>query len=101
MVSPQRHDGEQNLARVRIRPAGSPSAAAPGAGHAGTAQAQAGPLLDLLDQLDAGLEGEGGARNVDVYFAQIDQLAQNAQDERTEELLSQLYDYAEAIAPSA
>jgi len=47
------------------------------------------------------LEGEGGARNVDAYFAQIDQMAQEAQDERTEELLSQLYDYAEAITPSA
>lgn len=47
------------------------------------------------------LEGEGGARNVDAYFAQIDELAQEAQDERTESLLSALYDYAEAIAPSA
>jgi len=48
------------------------------------------------------LEGEGGARNVDAYFAEIDQLAQDAQDdERAENLLSQLYDYAEAIAPSA
>ncbi|MFC5606551.1 exodeoxyribonuclease I [Variovorax soli] len=46
------------------------------------------------------LEGEGGARNVDAYFAQIDQMAQEAQDERAEELLSQLYDYAEAITPS-
>ena len=47
------------------------------------------------------LEGEGGARNVDAYFAEIDQLAQGAEDERTEAILSQLYDYAEAIAPSA
>lgn len=47
------------------------------------------------------LEGEGGVRNVDAYFAQIDQLAQDAQDERAENLLSELYDYAEAIAPSA
>lgn len=47
------------------------------------------------------LEGEGGARNVDAYFAQIDELAQEAQDERAENLLSVLYDYAEAIAPSA
>jgi len=46
------------------------------------------------------VEGEGGARNVDAYFAQIDELAQAAQDERAEELLSQLYDYAEAITPS-
>lgn len=46
------------------------------------------------------LEGEGGARNVDAYFAQIDELAQTASDERAEELLSQLYDYAEAITPS-
>ncbi len=47
------------------------------------------------------LEGEGGARNVDAFFAEIDELAQGAEDERTEAILSQLYDYAEAIAPSA
>jgi exodeoxyribonuclease-1 len=47
------------------------------------------------------LEGEGGARNVDTFFAEIDQLAQGAEDERTEAILSALYDYAEAIAPSA
>jgi exodeoxyribonuclease-1 len=46
------------------------------------------------------LEGEGGARNVDSYFAEIDTLAETA-DERTEEILGALYEYAEAIAPSA
>jgi len=47
------------------------------------------------------LEGEGGARNVDAYFAQIDELAEQAEgDERAEGILSQLYDYAEAIAPT-
>jgi exodeoxyribonuclease-1 len=45
------------------------------------------------------LEGEGGARNVDQFFAEIDTLAENA-DERVEELLGMLYEYAEAIAPS-
>jgi exodeoxyribonuclease-1 len=44
------------------------------------------------------LEGEGGARNVDQFFAEIDTLAETA-DERTEEILGMLYEYAEAIAP--
>ena len=44
------------------------------------------------------LEGEGGARNVDALFAQIDTLQENA-DERGEAILGALYDYAEAIAP--
>ena len=47
------------------------------------------------------LEGEDGARNVDTYFAEIDQLAHGTEDARTEAILSELYDYAEAIAPSA
>ena len=46
------------------------------------------------------LEGEGGARNVDQLFAEIDALAETA-DERGEEILGALYEYAEAIAPSA
>jgi exodeoxyribonuclease-1 len=46
------------------------------------------------------LEGEGGARNVDQLFAEIDVLAETA-DERGEEILGALYEYAEAIAPSA
>jgi exodeoxyribonuclease-1 len=46
------------------------------------------------------LEGEGGARNVDALFAEIDTLAETA-DERAEEILGALYEYAEAIAPSA
>lgn len=46
------------------------------------------------------LEGEGGARNVDGFFAEIDALAESA-DERAEEILGALYDYAEAIAPEA
>lgn len=44
------------------------------------------------------LDGEGGARNVDAYFAQIDALSETA-DERAEEILGTLYDYAETIAP--
>ena len=44
------------------------------------------------------LEGEGGARNVDALFAQIDTLQESA-DERGEAILGALYDYAEAIAP--
>jgi exodeoxyribonuclease-1 len=45
------------------------------------------------------LEGEGGARNVDQLFAEIDTLAETA-DERAEEILGALYEYAEAIAPT-
>jgi len=45
------------------------------------------------------LEGEGGARNVDQFFAQIDALAETA-DARAEDILGALYEYAEAIAPS-
>ena len=44
------------------------------------------------------LEGEGGARNVDAYFSQIDTLSETA-DERAEEILGTLYDYAEVVAP--
>lgn len=44
------------------------------------------------------LEGEGGARNVDALFAEIDTLSETA-DERGEAILGALYDYAEAIAP--
>lgn len=44
------------------------------------------------------LEGEGGARNVDALFAEIDTLAESA-DERGEAILGALYDYAESIAP--
>ena len=46
------------------------------------------------------LEGEGGARNVDALFAQIDELQETA-DERGEAILGSLYDYAELIAPEA
>jgi exodeoxyribonuclease I len=46
------------------------------------------------------LEGEGGARNVDALFAEIDTLSESA-DERGEAILGALYDYAEAIAPEA
>ena len=44
------------------------------------------------------LEGEGGARNVDALFAEIDVLAETA-DERGEAVLGALYEYAEMIAP--
>jgi exodeoxyribonuclease I len=44
------------------------------------------------------LEGAGGARNVDALFAEIDTLAESA-DERGEAILGALYDYAESIAP--
>jgi len=44
------------------------------------------------------LEGEGGARNVDALFAEIDTLSETT-DERGEAILGALYDYAEAIVP--
>ncbi|MGJ7496155.1 exodeoxyribonuclease I [Variovorax sp. RT4R15] len=44
------------------------------------------------------LEGEGGVVNVDQFFAEIDTLAETA-DERAETILGALYEYAEAIAP--
>lgn len=43
-------------------------------------------------------EGAGSARTMDDLFAQIDALAETA-DERTEAILGALYDYAESIAP--
>jgi exodeoxyribonuclease-1 len=46
------------------------------------------------------LEGEGGALNLDRFFAEIDMLSAGA-DERAEAILGALYEYAEAIAPEA
>jgi exodeoxyribonuclease-1 len=44
-------------------------------------------------------EGAGGARTIDQLFAEIDALSETA-DERAEDILGALYDYAEMIAPS-
>jgi exodeoxyribonuclease-1 len=44
-------------------------------------------------------EGAAGARTVDQLFGEIDALSETA-DERAEEILGALYDYAETIAPS-
>ncbi len=46
------------------------------------------------------LEGEGGALTLTALFDQLDKLAETA-DERGEEVLGALYDYAESIAPEA
>jgi exodeoxyribonuclease-1 len=43
-------------------------------------------------------EGEGGATTIDQLFAELDQLAETA-DERGEAILGALYDYVEMIAP--
>jgi exodeoxyribonuclease-1 len=43
-------------------------------------------------------DGEGGARTVDMLFADLDQLQESA-DERGEEILGALYEYTEMIAP--
>ena len=43
-------------------------------------------------------DGAGGARTVDALFNQIDSLSEGA-DERGQEVLGALYDYAEMIAP--
>ncbi|MFZ4285713.1 exodeoxyribonuclease I [Variovorax sp. HJSM1_2] len=45
-------------------------------------------------------DGEGGVRTIDQLFAEIDELGAQA-DERGEEILGTLYDYAEMIAPEA
>lgn len=47
------------------------------------------------------LDGAGGARTVEQLFAQIDALSEAVEDERAEEILGALYDYAEAIVPEA
>jgi exodeoxyribonuclease-1 len=44
-------------------------------------------------------DGEAGARTIEQLFAEIDALSEDA-DERAEDILGALYDYAEAIAPS-
>jgi len=44
------------------------------------------------------LEGQGGARNADAFFARIDVLAENA-DERGEAILAALHGYAEMVVP--
>ncbi|WP_119155277.1 exodeoxyribonuclease I [Caldimonas tepidiphila] len=43
-------------------------------------------------------DGAGGARTLGAFFERIDQLSETA-DERGEEILGALYDYAESIAP--
>jgi exodeoxyribonuclease-1 len=43
-------------------------------------------------------EGEGGALTLAAFMERIDQLGEAA-DERGEEILAALYDYAEQIAP--
>ncbi len=45
------------------------------------------------------VKGEGGARTIESFFAEIDQLSESA-DERGEEILGTLVDYAAMIAPS-
>jgi exodeoxyribonuclease-1 len=44
------------------------------------------------------LEGEGGARNVDAFLAELDGLSETA-DERGEAVLGALYEYVEMVAP--
>ncbi len=43
-------------------------------------------------------DGAGGARTIEQLFGEIDALSETA-DERAEEILGALYDYAESIAP--
>jgi exodeoxyribonuclease-1 len=43
-------------------------------------------------------DGEGGARTIEALSTEIDVLSEDA-DERGEEILGALYDYAEMIAP--
>ena len=46
------------------------------------------------------LQGHAGARTAEQMFTEIDQLSETA-DERAEEILGTLYDYADAIVPDA
>lgn len=46
------------------------------------------------------IEGRGGARTAEQMFAMIDALSETA-DERGEEILGDLYDYADAMLPEA
>ena len=43
-------------------------------------------------------DGQGGARTVEQLFTEIDELSETA-DDRAQDLLGALYDYAEQIAP--
>ncbi|MDO4593597.1 MAG: exodeoxyribonuclease I, partial [Comamonadaceae bacterium] len=45
------------------------------------------------------IEGEGGARTAEQMFAEIDALSETIEDERAEDILGALYDYAETIIP--
>ena len=45
------------------------------------------------------IEGAGGARTAEQMFAEIDALSETLDDERAEEVLGALYDYAESIVP--
>ena len=50
------------------------------------------------------LHGEGGALSTEALLARLDQLQEQAaerEDERAEAILSELYDYADAITPEA
>jgi exodeoxyribonuclease-1 len=44
-------------------------------------------------------EGAGGARSIDQFFGEIDHLQQDA-DERAEQILAELYEYVEMVAPA-
>ncbi|MGK5031360.1 exodeoxyribonuclease I [Janthinobacterium sp. MDT1-19] len=43
-------------------------------------------------------DGDGGARTIEMLFTEIDVLSESV-DERGEEILGELYDYAEIVAP--
>ena len=43
--------------------------------------------------------GEGGALTLSAFFERIDALGEQAEDERSQDILGALYDYAETIAP--
>jgi exodeoxyribonuclease-1 len=47
------------------------------------------------------LDGEGGALTVQALFDRIDQLAEHAEDDRTQGILEALYEWGEAMAPDA
>ena len=56
-------------------------------------------VIALVRSAAALIDGQGGARTAAQMFAQIDALSETLEDERSEDILGALYDWAEAIVP--
>ena len=84
--------------RVRRRAAGGTAVPLPRAQLSRYAERRRGASAGKQHRAARLLDGAGGARTLPAFFADIDALAEDA-DERGEEILGALYDYAESIAP--